>query len=112
MIRAGQNMIGLRFFKYPEMRAVFELTKSTYLGLLTSQADLIWRQYATLLFQLKHNTSQSQHPQLYHALVEMQGRYQASIESIPSILRDIFELFIETHNSKNFIRKHQLLDGP
>ena len=39
----------------------------------------------------------------------MQGRYQASIENIPTILKDVFEIFVETHHSKMFIRKLQLL---
>jgi len=51
-----------RTFKYSEMQAVFELCKTSYLTLITSQADAIWRQYATILFQLKHNTSKSLHP--------------------------------------------------
>ena len=39
----------------------------------------------------------------------MRQKYHTSCEIIPTILKDIFEVFIETHNSKMFLKKNELL---
>ena len=49
------------------------------------------------------------HPKLYHSYTELRQKYHTSSEVIPPILRDIFEIFIEGHNSKMFLRKFELL---
>ena len=39
----------------------------------------------------------------------MREKYHTSSEVIPQILRDTFEIFIDTHNSKQFLRKYELM---
>ena len=51
------------------------------------------------------------HPKLYHAYTELRQKYHTSSEVIPPILKDIFEIFVDTHNSKMFLRKMELLTG-
>ena len=36
---------------------------------------------------------------------------QVSSDSIPTIVRDVFELFLETHNSRQFLKKNNLVDA-
>ena len=97
---------------YTELQAVFDLSKTTYLDLITNHADTVCRQYLTLCYELKNDVIPlNKRQQLMQSVHQIRSTYNTTIEVIPSLLRDIFEVFVETHNSKQFIRKNQLLSS-
>jgi len=61
MTKVKQNLTPTNDCKFTEMHAVFELSKQTYLNLITEHADNLCRQFATLQFELRNNTTPSMH---------------------------------------------------
>jgi len=43
-------------------------------------------------------------------LKQMRSKYYVTNDNIPALLRDIFEIFVETHNSKQFLKKFDFVD--
>lgn len=55
MIKVKQNVSAEGGCIYSELQTIFDLSKTTYLNLITEFADTICRQYMTLVYELKND---------------------------------------------------------
>ena len=55
MVKVKQNLSSEGGCMYTELQAVFDLSKTTYLDLITNHADTVCRQYLTLCYELKND---------------------------------------------------------
>lgn len=111
MTKVKQNMNQQNQCKYRELQTVFDQSKQVYFSLITRHAENLCGRYSLLLKEINFSTNKEKELMLRNTYYEMRQKYHTSNEHIPAILKDIFEVFVETHNSKQFLRKLELLTG-
>lgn len=82
------------------MQTVFDLSKQIYFSLITRHAENLCSRYSLILKEINFATSKDKEIRMRNTYYELRQKYHTSNEYIPPILRDIFEVFVETHNSK------------
>ena len=95
-----------------EVQAVFMLSKDAFVTLLIQHVNQVYKTFCQVREDMKRVLSSANgqgYAQAASAYKEFRKNYAASRDHIPATLRDVFEAFVETHYSKQFLKKHDLI---
>jgi hypothetical protein len=97
---------------FVESIASFEMTRDAYIQGLFNHIELVFSQYMQIRQLMKENrapANKQRQNELQNTFRNFRMANSINGDQIPHYLKDIFDLFIETHNSKQFLKKYELV---
>ena len=91
---------------------MFMLSKDAFVTLLIQHVNQIYRTFVRVREDMKkviNSTTGTGYTQAVNAYREFRKNFAATKDNISNTLKDVFEAFVETHYSKQFLKKHDLI---
>lgn len=93
--------------KFMDTIAAFELSKNAYFKVIEAHIDSLFKQLLFLKNKTKEKMTKPRQMELVTLIRQFKSVHCINGDQVPQYLKDVFDLFIETHNSKQFLKKHE-----